>query len=154
MATLTLSRPARIFISTPQRKFAPVAQLDRVPDYESGGRTFESCRVHHYFPAKCPRISSHIGVDEAPHAIGKQDINLAWLDNRGHFSGAKRWVHHRLSTAIGMLLIIGRAHFGSACAGHPVGTLALVRNARSAARTTDARDPPFLGYGCHDMPPL
>src|SRR5688500_14644887 len=27
--------------------FAPVAQLDRVPDYESGGRTFESCRVHH-----------------------------------------------------------------------------------------------------------
>jgi hypothetical protein len=26
---------------------APVAQLDRVPDYESGGRMFESCRVHH-----------------------------------------------------------------------------------------------------------
>src|SRR5204863_2850150 len=25
---------------------APVAQLDRVPDYESGGRMFESCRVH------------------------------------------------------------------------------------------------------------
>jgi hypothetical protein len=30
-------------------KSAPVAQLDRVPDYESGGRTFESCRVHHLF---------------------------------------------------------------------------------------------------------
>ena len=28
-------------------KKAPVAQLDRVPDYESGGRMFESCRVHH-----------------------------------------------------------------------------------------------------------
>ena len=27
-------------------KRAPVAQLDRVPDYESGGRMFESCRVH------------------------------------------------------------------------------------------------------------
>ena len=25
---------------------APVAQLDRVPDYESVGRTFESCRAH------------------------------------------------------------------------------------------------------------
>ncbi len=25
--------------------FAPVAQLDRVPDYESGGRTFESYRA-------------------------------------------------------------------------------------------------------------
>ena len=28
-------------------RFAPVAQLDRVPDYESGGRTFESCRARH-----------------------------------------------------------------------------------------------------------
>ena len=27
--------------------FAPVAQLDRVPDYESGGRTFESYRARH-----------------------------------------------------------------------------------------------------------
>ena len=26
---------------------APVAQLDRVPGYELGGRTFESCRVRH-----------------------------------------------------------------------------------------------------------
>ena len=26
---------------------APVAQLDRVPGYEPGGRTFESCRAHH-----------------------------------------------------------------------------------------------------------
>ena len=26
--------------------YAPVAQLDRVPDYESGGCRFESCRVH------------------------------------------------------------------------------------------------------------
>ena len=29
------------------RPFAPVAQLDRVPDYESGGRTFESYRARH-----------------------------------------------------------------------------------------------------------
>ena len=27
--------------------YAPVAQLDRVPGYELGGRTFESCRVRH-----------------------------------------------------------------------------------------------------------
>ena len=33
---------ARSIIRAP---FAPVAQLDRVPDYESGGRTFESCRA-------------------------------------------------------------------------------------------------------------
>jgi hypothetical protein len=26
---------------------APVAQLDRVSDYESEGRKFESCRAHH-----------------------------------------------------------------------------------------------------------
>lgn len=28
--------------------FALVAQLDRVPDYESGGQRFESSRVHHF----------------------------------------------------------------------------------------------------------
>ena len=27
---------------------APVAQLDRVPGYELGGREFESLRAHHY----------------------------------------------------------------------------------------------------------
>ncbi len=27
---------------------APVAQLDRAPDYESGGQEFESLRVRHY----------------------------------------------------------------------------------------------------------
>ena len=27
---------------------APVAQLDRVPGYEPGGRGFESCRARHY----------------------------------------------------------------------------------------------------------
>ena len=30
-----------------QRRHAPVAQLDRVPDYESGGCGFESPRAHH-----------------------------------------------------------------------------------------------------------
>lgn len=29
---------------------AVVAQLDRVPDYESGGRRFESSRPHQFFP--------------------------------------------------------------------------------------------------------
>ncbi len=28
---------------------ARVAQLDRVPGYEPGGRRFESSRAHHYF---------------------------------------------------------------------------------------------------------
>lgn len=27
---------------------APVAQLDRAPDYESGGQEFESLRVRHF----------------------------------------------------------------------------------------------------------
>jgi hypothetical protein len=36
---------ASIFISS-LRKFAPVAQLDRAPDFESVGRRFESCRAY------------------------------------------------------------------------------------------------------------
>ena len=37
---------------SPQRaapRQAPVAQLDRAPDYESGGQRFESFRVRHIF---------------------------------------------------------------------------------------------------------
>src|SRR3954449_2362534 len=30
---------------------APVAQLDRAPDYESGGQRFESFRARHFFQA-------------------------------------------------------------------------------------------------------
>ena len=40
--------------------FAPVAQLDRVPGYELGGRTFESCRVRH--TAKKSAISGFFGL--------------------------------------------------------------------------------------------
>ena len=36
---------AIVFVSTG----APLAQLDRATDYESVGRTFESCRAHHSF---------------------------------------------------------------------------------------------------------
>src|SRR5580692_1707644 len=36
------------YIARPTRK-APVAQLDRAPDYESGGQEFESLRARHYF---------------------------------------------------------------------------------------------------------
>ena len=31
----------------PALAYAPVAQLDRVPGYEPGGHTFESCRARH-----------------------------------------------------------------------------------------------------------
>ena len=31
------------------KRCAPVAQLDRAPDYESGGQGFESLRVYHFF---------------------------------------------------------------------------------------------------------
>ena len=39
--------PAKSLLSGPLIGEAPVAQLDRAPDYESGGRAFESLRVRH-----------------------------------------------------------------------------------------------------------
>ncbi len=42
---LTQGVIARIILAS---KSAPVAQLDRVPGYEPGGHTFESCRAHHF----------------------------------------------------------------------------------------------------------
>lgn len=37
--------------------FAPVAQLDRVSDYESEGREFESLRAHHFSLLRLTAIS-------------------------------------------------------------------------------------------------
>ena len=39
--------------------FAPVAQLDRAPDYESGGQEFESLRARHCFRRLVGRDLSH-----------------------------------------------------------------------------------------------
>ena len=36
------------FHKVQKNEIAPVAQLDRVPDYESEGRGFESRRAHHF----------------------------------------------------------------------------------------------------------
>lgn len=44
---------------------ALVAQLDRAPDYESGGQGFESLRVYHFFPQ-----SRHIGVPKSIPPLG------------------------------------------------------------------------------------
>ncbi len=39
---------SRIYLQRMVEYFcAPVAQLDRVPGFEPGGRRFESCRGHH-----------------------------------------------------------------------------------------------------------
>ena len=51
MRRLTLSRPLRNLIIRFLR--APVAQLDRVLDYESRGRMFESCRVYQLISLVC-----------------------------------------------------------------------------------------------------
>ena len=40
---------------------APVAQLDRVPGYELGGRTFESCRVRHI--RKTPAVMTSLSIN-------------------------------------------------------------------------------------------
>jgi hypothetical protein len=45
---LQLPYPYAIMLFAPNVvQKAPVAQLDRVFDYESKGRRFESCRAHH-----------------------------------------------------------------------------------------------------------
>ena len=41
---------------------APVAQLDRVPGYELGGREFESLRAHHFFIVETRRPTPASGT--------------------------------------------------------------------------------------------
>ncbi len=51
-----------------QQTSAPVAQLDRAPDYESGGQGFESLRVYHFFQFRSsfPQITEPF-TSEAKH---------------------------------------------------------------------------------------
>ena len=42
--------------------FAPVAQLDRAPGYEPGGREFESLRAHHYIQLVTVAVPTKLGT--------------------------------------------------------------------------------------------
>ena len=48
-------------------------------------------------------------MNQTSHAIGKQDVNLQWLNQRGYLSLTKSRVHHGLSGPVGASLIVGRA---------------------------------------------
>ena len=50
------SNPSLSAIEANQVSKAPVAQLDRVPGYEPGGRTFESYRARHF--RVCMKLSN------------------------------------------------------------------------------------------------
>ena len=50
-----------------QRNQAPVAQLDRAPDYESGGQEFESLRARHHL-APGFRAKNFYGFCKEPSA--------------------------------------------------------------------------------------
>ena len=51
---------------------APVAQLDRVPDYESGGRTFESCQARH----TDKKASQQRGLFVCSVCFGREDVSV------------------------------------------------------------------------------
>ena len=82
---------------------APVAQLDRVPDYESGGQRFESSRAHHFSYPRCYSLRFASGQLRA--ALG-----LAVAFAAGVFSYPRC---HSLRFAAGQL----RAAFGLAVEG-------------------------------------
>jgi hypothetical protein len=60
-------------------KRAPVAQLDRVPDYESGGRMFESCRVHQILSV----VTAMTTIAFAPHTYSHTGSLNAGMGYRG-----------------------------------------------------------------------
>ncbi len=78
---------------------APVAQLDRVPDYGSGGWGFESSRARHYCLSDCNGIISlttlmHFDIVAREQTPGKDSAflglafgcDLASMLNREHFA--------------------------------------------------------------------
>ena len=70
---------------------APVAQLDRVSDFESEGRMFESCRVYHLF------LKSRLNWDGffRSRTTVAAEARGAWSTNRRDSRGNRLWQHLR-----------------------------------------------------------
>src|SRR6202035_1136989 len=69
--------------------FAPVAQLDRAPGYEPGGREFESLRAHHNF--QCLRTLSRLRpFDVAIRTPGRQTSRVRQPGVRAGLDAAAR----------------------------------------------------------------
>ncbi len=92
----------------------PVAQLDRASDYESEGRMFESCRVHHtliteaeyltttYRP-DCDYIRGELqerNVGQKDHSIFQGNF-LVWFHARRSQLGLRAFVELRVRVAAG-----------------------------------------------------
>ena len=86
---------------------APVAQLDRVPDYGSGGWGFESSRAHHFLndlalsidkPAGCKSPLSH--QTKPKHAIEPGFGGIKRDGNCGVFRCGKNGQGVRLLTRV------------------------------------------------------
>jgi hypothetical protein len=59
---------------------APVAQLDRVPGYEPGGREFESLRARHLYFSPLLHFSVKFDPPPRPHTVGMMADTCLWLD--------------------------------------------------------------------------
>src|ERR1700747_3598098 len=73
------ARAKRWYIARPPRK-APVAQLDRAPDYESGGQEFESLRARQLRtkPRTRPSPLWRPAMTAAKVALSPMILTLSW----------------------------------------------------------------------------
>ena len=89
-------------------------------------------------------------MDQTPHAIRKENVDLTRFDNRGYFALTERWMQHVLPSTVSAHAIVWSAHLdrraarGAALMGHP----------RAAYRATYAGDLSLLAQGSHDVPAL
>lgn len=47
------------------------------------------------------------GMNEPAKAIGKEHVNLSWLDHGGHFALSPHGMNHHLSRTIGASSVVG-----------------------------------------------
>ena len=78
-------------------------------------------------------------MDQPPNAVRKEHINLARLDQRGHFTGAPNRMTHRLTGAIGAREIV---RFAIYCLRATLREFSSVGEGTSGStlRTGDSRD--------------
>jgi len=76
-------------------------------------------------------------MDQPPHPISKQNVDLLWFDDCGNLTEAKAGVHDRLPSAVSAGLLVGGAGRSSSAAACKFGA-ALERTELATLRAADA----------------
>lgn len=86
--TIVVDSCEELSMIRPRRHNAPVAQLDRVPGYEPGGREFESLRARHHTEQRLDGFLLVLSLFRLLFVLSLSKCELRWASVRADFENA------------------------------------------------------------------